>query len=265
MKDAIGDVLAERARKGRGLERPFAASLAVHVGAVALAMIWSHLFVQAKQTPRLMTISLAAGAEGPRSTGLNPLSAKKVEEVAPPPKRAEPIKPVPPKNEAMTMPVKPKTEPKPAPKPTEPPKPEPVRPPTTGAEVVNGTARVETNVKTEGTGLSTGATLGGAQELVQIDPKFKFCCQAYIDTMCEIVQRNWDKDHHVRGDVVLQFTILRNGHITDIKTEKATSSALERYSIDALHTTESLGGLGKLPDEYKDDQLIVHLRFPYVR
>jgi len=270
MTDALVDVLAERALEPKGLDRIVAVSFGVHVGAIVVALLVSRVWVNAEKTaPKLMTITLTAGAEGPKSTGMTALGARPVEQVAPPPKRPEPIKPVPPKSDAMTVPVKPKPEPKPEfkPKSIEPPKPPPLneRPPTTGREVTAGTSRVETNTKGKDTGLSTGGSLGGAQDVVQIDPQFKFCCQAYIDSMCEIIQRNWSKDHGINGEVVLHFTILRDGRITDIGTEKYTNQSLERYARSAINTSIQTGGFGKLPDEFKDDKLVVHLRFPYIR
>lgn len=270
MTDALADVLADRARKPGGLNRILAASFSVHIGSIVVALLVSRLWLSAeKQAPKLMTVTLTAGAEGPRSTGMTALGARPVEQVAPPPKRPEPIKPVPPKNDAMTVPVKPKPEPakpKAEPKP-EPPKPTPPveRPPTTGREVTAGTSKVETNTKGVGTGLSTGGSLGGAQDVVQIDPQFKFCCQSYIDSMCEIIQRYWNKDQQTNGEVTLTFTILRDGKIVDTKTEKSSSSRLERFARSALDTSQSMGGFGKLPDEFKDDKLVVHLRFPYIR
>jgi outer membrane biosynthesis protein TonB len=270
MTDALVDVLAERALEPKGLDRIVAVSFGVHVGAIVVALLVSRVWVNAEKTaPKLMTITLTAGAEGPKSTGMTALGARPVEQVASPPKRPEPIKPVPPKNDAMTVPVKPKPEPKPEfkPKSIEPPKPPPLseRPPTTGRQVTAGTSRVETNTKSQGTGLSTGGTLGGAQDVVQIDPEFKFCCQSYIDSMCEIIQRYWNKDQQTNGDVVLVFTILRDGRITDIKTDRAFNSRLERFARSAIDTSQSMGGFGRLPDEFKGDKLVVHLRFPYIR
>jgi hypothetical protein len=53
--------------------------------------------------------------------------------------------------------------------------------------------------------------------------------------------------------------IHQDGSITDITTDSTTSTFLENNSRSAL----VLARLPPLPEEFKDDHLVIHLTFPY--
>jgi hypothetical protein len=58
---------------------------------------------------------------------------------------------------------------------------------------------------------------------------------------------------------VLRFVIERNGQITDVTTDSTTDSLLElqsRAALDQVH-------LPPLPDAFKENTLVIHLKFPY--
>src|SRR5207253_6777000 len=153
-----------RAHDPAGLSRMMTISFAVHLGAVALAVIVPRDWLFKSKPPvTFMTISLG-GTTGPQTGGMTPIGGKPVEQVTPEPKRPEVSKPVAAKPDEMTLPVK-AAPPKPQPKPAETPRPPAptTTPPSTGRQITTGSSRVETGVKGEGTGLAinSGGGTGG--------------------------------------------------------------------------------------------------------
>jgi len=261
VREAVDDVIALRAHDPRGLRRMISWSFAIHVTALALVAVLPRtwLFRDAPKPP-VMTISLG-GTLGPRSTGMTPVAARPVEEVAPEPKRPTPVPVAAPKPDVMTVPVKPpKTTPKPETKTTptkEPPPPTP-KPVVTGKVVQAGTSAVETFARGVGAGLTVGGGGGGAQLKVDAD----FCCQAYLVDVVNRISAVWRSVQPEHGTTVMKFTILRNGSIADIQVETPSgSSLLDRQSKATL--MDPALRLGPLPAEYTADHLTIHLSFPY--
>src|SRR5262245_37000309 len=118
----------------RALGRATRWSIGVHVGVVLIFFLVPRGWLTKPPRP-LMTITLG-GTPGPRSTGMTSIGGRTVEEVAPPPKRPEPV-PQTSKNESDVVPAKTPTPPaKPAP--SAKPQPQPTRPVTTGPQVTSG-------------------------------------------------------------------------------------------------------------------------------
>ena len=81
--DVVSEVLVDRARELSGIERMLGASVAAHVGLVALIVLapagwWSRGEVVPES---VMTISLSAGEDGP-IPGMTALSARPVQSLA---------------------------------------------------------------------------------------------------------------------------------------------------------------------------------------
>ena len=239
-----------------GLRRMKRASFAIHIGVVAVMFVLPREWFRATTTKApMMTISL--GAAGPRTSGMNPTSARPIEEVAPPPKRPEPARPATPRSEPAVAaiktakpPPKPATDPKPAP-------PAPPRAPITGAQVTPGTSRAETGAKTQGTGLAGGQGIGVSGDISSPD----FCCPEYVAEMQRRILDKWRRDQPEVGTVILTFVIQRDGKFTELTTEKTPSSLLEYHARNAFNGLL----LPPLPPEYKDQVLRVRLTFDYVR
>ncbi len=145
MREAVSDIITERSQAVEGVSRMVVLSVLAHVVLLTVIAVKPD-FWTGRHAPEAepMVISLG-GAEGPEAGGLNPLSARPVQEVAAPETR-------------------PRAEPQPAPKPPEMTAPEPAakvtpkpskpiekpaektssRKPTTGAEVKTGSAVAET-------------------------------------------------------------------------------------------------------------------------
>ena len=255
MTATTADVLAARAPIGRkGLNRMVGWSLGLHVAVIVFLMVapkdW--LTREEPQTIR-MSINLGAGTPGPRSTGMTSAPARTVEQVAPPTKQ-----PIPPASR--------KPDPVPAVKP-EPVKPTPPKsdtakplstaatPPAVGQQIQQGTAKVETGSKTEGTGLSFGGQGGQTAEL----DLTQFCCPAYIQMLLEKIDREWNKRGN-QGVVKVQFTIERDGKIERAEWYQKSGQVLQ--DVEALRAVSAIR-MPPLPAEFPDRQLTIRLTFNY--
>jgi outer membrane biosynthesis protein TonB len=263
MHEAVDDVIQRRQGDPAGLSRAMSVSLAVHVFlVVVLFVVPKDWLVTAKTPPLIMTISLG-GSPGPKSGGMVAAGARPVEEVAPPPKRMEPIPAAaPPKSSTLVIPTKPTKTPPPKPsKDTELTPSVLNRPPTTGAQPTKGTSAAETRSTTQSTGLTFGG--GGAGD-TQVKVDSDFCCPEYIKEFQRRILVNWErtKDQPEAGTITLVFEILKDGTFTTPQIEKTNGSVLlEIASKSAFRDLK----LQPLPKEYKEDRLKIHLSFPYVR
>lgn len=261
MREAVSDILAERAQVVDGISRMVIVSLIAH-GFLLSTLIFMPGFWSgaAPRRENVMTISLG-GAEGPNAGGMTPLSAKPVQEVAPPtarPRAEPPPAPTPPE---MTVPEPAaKPVPKPPAKPVEKPAATSSRKPTTGAEVKTGAAVVETGSTAQVPfgGLSTGGGgTGGATLDVQ-----NFCCPGYLQTMIQMIRQNWNRSQGVAGKVTMKFVVQRDGRLTNIEVEDSGGQFLDLASTRALVTTRQIPSL---PREFPENTLTVHLVFEYLR
>ena len=73
-----------------------------------------------------------------------------------------------------------------------------------------------------GFGLSTGGGAGSGSYLDVAD----FCCPEYIATMADRIRRNWTPGAGSSGEVIIKFTIQRDGRITDTTTEQSNGNAI---------------------------------------
>jgi outer membrane biosynthesis protein TonB len=251
----VTDIIVSRRRATRGLSRAVTWSVAVHVAAVVFAVLvprdW---LVKAKPPVKTIVISLG-GSVGPQTSGMTAAGARPIEQVAPQPKRPEPIRPAAAKPDVMTIPEKP-TKQQPPPKSETPRPPAPVTQPlTTGRQITPGNSRAETGAKGEGTGLTLGGGgTGGPLELAN------FCCPAYLaDMVAAIKAHGWKEQQPVRGKVIMKFTIQRDGRVVDVTVEEGTEYLLNRASTVPLLGLQ----LKPLPAEFTEPSLTIHLSFIY--
>ena len=240
----------------RGLNRAISWSLLVHVVALTVLFVVPRDWLsKSREQPPIMTISLG-GTPGPNSTGTTAIGGRTVEQVAPPPRRPEPIRPTP-KEDPAPIPVKPQAARPAAPKPTAPPPVTATRPPVTGPQVVEGSSRVDTGARGQGTGLQFGGGdgTGGETDLRN------FCCPEFAQHLLSQVSSHWQKDQPERGLTVLKFTIRKDGSLAGLPIVETSSgsSVLDRLARNAVNDSRFL----PLPAEYPRDTLTVHLRFPY--
>ncbi len=244
-----------------GVSRFVKWSIGLHALAIVLLFVIPREWIVTKKPNRaVMTISLG-GSSGQRTSGTTPMGGRTIEQVAPPPKRPEPIKrvdtakppaptPVPPRPTPPVAPPRVADTAKPAP-------PQATRPPVTGAEVRQGNTAIETGAKGLGAGLSFAREgTGGETNLAD------FCCPEYALLLTSTIESFWVKDQPERGVTVLKFTILRTGEIVDVTVaERSGSGQLDRAAQRAVEMTK--GKLPPLPSQYTGQRLIINLRFPY--
>jgi len=257
--DAVSQVLVDRSLEADKVSRMVLVSLAAHImllAAVTLVPKGS----SADANANVMVISLG-GAPGPEQGRLQ-MSNRAVQEAVPatekpkdtPPPLAKPemVEPV------KTAPTPPKTPAKP-----EPPKETPQlrgRTPTQGAQVREGSAKVETGSQSQAQfgGLATGGGGGGAAYTDYAN----FCCPEYLDQMVSLVRRNWQVKQGQEGLVGIKFTIMRDGTITAIEIEKPASPML---NIAAQRVIVNTRQLPPLPAAFTGDRLTVHLNMNFER
>lgn len=257
----VGDVLRDRMAEPQGFQRMATVSLLAHIGAAAFILLApTHLFTRPGEVPKtVMTISLG-GTPGPRSGGLTTMGGRPVQEQTPPnaPKRPEAVRPPAAKAPEMTVPTEKPSKTPPA-RVKQAPEDARGRTPTRGAQVAAGSTVAETGVRGQGFGLSTG---GGGTGGVQLDVS-NFCCPDYIVQMTDRIRANWNQNQGVSGNVVIRFTIQRNGLLTDIEVSKSTGyPALDLSAQRAVYVTKQLP---PLPAQFANPTLTVNLTFEYKR
>ncbi len=256
MHEGVSDILVARARELDGVSRPITASFAIHVGLLLTLALLPSSWLATKAPEKLMVISLGAGAVGPDPTGLTALGGKKVEAVAPPTNRPEPIIPTAPKSTAMVEPLKAPVKPVAPPKSTATtpaPQTMPTTKPSTGAVITPGNAVAATTATGLGVGLSTGGQGGSALDS-------NWCCPDWTNFMLSHVY--WNEHQGVTGTVVIQFTVLRDGSIADVKIK--TTSGVFLLDADAQRAVLT-AKLLPLPAAYEPNRLSVTLTFPYTK
>jgi TonB family protein len=260
----VTDVLRDRRGEPDGLQKMLVASVAAHVLVAAVAIVapgrWSARYTE--PPPTMMTISLAGSGTGPQSGGLTAIGGRPVQEQTPPaetPKR-EAVRPPAAKAPEMTMPL-------PGVKPTK----APVRPdvkqapddargrtPTRGAQTSPGNSIAETGVRGQGFGLSTG---GGPGTGSSLEITGDFCCPGYIATMIDRIRGAWNPNQGARGEVVVRFTIQRDGRLTDYGVK--TTSGSPTLDLAAQRAVVMTKSLPPLPNEFPNPTLTVNLNFQY--
>lgn len=261
MKEAVSDILSERAELTDGISRMVVLSLAGHA-----LLVTSFLFApqfwgtQTVDNQPIMTITLG-GAPGPDAGGMTTLANRPVQQVAEPedkPTRPAPPAATPPEMVAPSPTTKPT--PKPPAKPIEKPKETSTsKKPTSGAEIAPGAAKVETGgAQIPFGGLSTSGG-GGDGATVNVQ---NFCCPAYLQLMTQRIRQNWVRNQPVAGKVQMRFVVQRDGRITGVAVEDSGGTLLDLASRRALANTRQLP---PLPKEFPDSSLTVYLVFEYFR
>jgi periplasmic protein TonB len=261
MREAVSDVLASRAREADGLSRMVLYSLVAHAVLVGLVTIVPGGWISSPPEPEVTPVMISLeGAPGQDTGGRTQVTARRVQEVAPvtkqpftPPPAAKLPEMVVPEPAAKSAP-KPRTVEKPADKST-------ARKPATGEKVTSGESRVDTR----GAAVPFGglSTSGGTGLNVQGFGLTDFCCPEYLDTMAQLIRRQWNQDQGAAGSVVVKYTIRRDGMLTQIEVVKPSGNfILDQESRRAVIKTAQLP---PLPSLYTGQNLTIHLTFEYQR
>jgi TonB family protein len=254
--DAVSEILAARAHQAERLSGMVILSLIAHA-----ALITGFAFIPARwdaaPDPSTVMIISIGGPEGPVQ-GRNAISAPRVDVAA---ETAKPRIDTPPPaaKPEMIVPLKTaKPEPKAAVKPRDE-KTERSTRVNQGAEVKQGTARVET----KGAAIPWGglATGGGGDNGVTTDFA-DFCCPEYLAVLKRTIYGNWQQRQGQDGLNRVKFVISRDGTITDVQLEKSAGQFLDLASQRAVAQTQRLP---PLPSAFTPPRLTVHLEFEYKR
>lgn len=259
--DAVTEVLLDRTREAETFSQMVVVSLVAHAALISVfAFLPNRWSMAPKIDEHVMSISLG-GAPGPVQ-GRNAISAKAVQEVAPDTAKARNDAPP-----ALAKPemVEPVTAAKPAPKTpakAEPRKEEPQlhgSKPTQGAEVKAGAAKVETH----GAAIPFGglATGGGGAGQAYTDYA-NFCCPEYLNTVTQMIQKNWNSKQGQDGSAVIKFSIRRDGTVVEVMVEQGSNQFLNLASQRAILVTHRVPAL---PAAFTPEQLTLHLVFQYQR
>jgi TonB family protein len=259
MIEAVSDIIAARSREPEGLNRMIALSVAAHVVVVAVLMFAPKPDFSDDAPRTVMTISLG-GAPGPRSGGMTQMGGRAVQAAQPLESRRSRAEPAPaPKAPEMSLP-RPDARPRPPQaRPAQAPQESTARTPSTGPEPREGTARAETGARGRGFGLTTG---GGGGAGAQLDVA-NFCCPEYVATFVQRIQQNWNQNQGVTAEVVVKFTIQRDGTMTDVQVEKP--SGFIALDMAAQRAVLATARLPPLPAQFTNPTLTVHLTFDYSR
>ena len=111
----------------------------------------------------------------------------------------------------------------------------------------------------QGFGLSTSGGVGSGSTLDVAD----FCCPDYIAQMVEKIRANWTARAEVPGQVLVKYTIQRDGTIAGAEVER--SSGYTALDISALRAVIGTRQLLPLPGAFPNQTLTVHLNFQYTR
>jgi TonB family protein len=259
MREAVSDILVERAQITDGMSRMLLVSLVGHALLVASLLFAPDFWTGgASQQETPMMISLG-GAEGPDAGGRNTIADRAVQRVAEPDEK--PSRPTPPATKPPEM-----VAPEPAARPTPKAPPKPVekpaeksstRKPTAGDEIKTGSARAETGgAQVPFGGLATG---GGGTGGARVDVP-NFCCPTYLAGVVNQIKRNWSQRQAVKGQNTLKFTVQRDGTITNIAVDQSGGALLDIASERALRITKQVQ---PLPPEFTPSTLTIYLIFEY--
>jgi TonB family protein len=131
------------------------------------------------------------------------------------------------------------------------------RTPNRGAQPSFGQALTYTGARGQGFGLSTGGGPGTGSTLDVSD----FCCPDYIATMIDRIRSAWQPNQGSSGEVLVKFTIQRNGQIVNAELEKRSGAVvLDTAALRAVMATRTLN---PLPAQFPNPTLTVHLNFQY--
>jgi TonB family protein len=88
-----------------------------------------------------------------------------------------------------------------------------------------------------------------------------FCCPEYVATMVERIRSVWVWRQGTTGQVLVKFTIQRDGRTTGYEVERSSGSPV--LDLAALRAVAQTRTLPPLPAQFPNPTLTVHLNFEY--
>jgi len=263
--ESVSDILADRAREADGLSRTVLISLTAHALLIAALIVTRGAWEVGRAVPEVkpLIISLTGGS-GPDTGGMTPISGRPVQVEAPPETKPAPVAPPAPKTPEMVAPEPtakplPKTPAKPVNKPIDK---STARKANSGPEIKTGDARVDTGGAAIPFGGLTRPAGGGASGQAYTDYA-NFCCPTYLSQMTDLIRRNWNPNQGAAGEVLMKFTIHRDGSLANVEVEKGSGNPM--LDLESQRALLKMHALPPLPREFTENSLTVHLGFEYQR
>ena len=263
MDESVSDILIERAHEADGLSRMAIVSLTAHAMLIAALMLTRTTWQVGRVPPEIKPLMIVlAGGAAPDTGGMTPISGRPVQVEAPPEEKPAPTAPPAPKVPEMVAPEPkklPKTPPNPVNKPVDK---STARKANSGPELKDGDAPADTGGVAPKFGGLTRPSGGGPSGQAYTDYA-NFCCPEYLRQMTDLIRRNWNPNQGAGGEVLMKFTIQRDGTLSSVQVEKGSGNPmLDLESQRALLKTRVLP---TLPREFTENTLTVHLGFEYQR
>jgi TonB family protein len=109
-----------------------------------------------------------------------------------------------------------------------------------------------------GTAGGTGATLSFGTDVAAFDADFPF--SYYVQQLVSLIGANWFRPDAPEGTVcTVSFRIQRTGQVAEVKVESGSGASY--YDRAAVRAVYAANPLPPLPNDYRNEQLGVHLRF----
>ncbi len=249
----VSEILAGRARAGQA-PAPFAAGLSIlaHAAFVAAVILTS----RPRRVPAAIPISLPVRVVSPAALG-HPQAAPAPVPAAPAEAVPQPAKARPVIEKKNVEKVVPSPQAMPALKsakvtPTPPKAALPGKGAAPAVDLPSAPGFPSGSAGATGTSLSFGADVAG------FDADFPF--SYYVQQLVSLIGANWFRPDASEGAIcTVSFRIQRSGQVTDVKVE--TSSGESYYDRAAVRAVYAANPLPPLPNDYRNEQLGVHLRF----
>lgn len=249
----VSEILAGRARAGRA-PAPVAAGLSIlaHAAFVAAVILTS----RPRHVPLAIPISLPVRVVSPAALG-RPEAAPAPVPAAPVEVDRQPAKARPVIEKKREEKIEPSPQAMPAlksakAKPTPPKAALPGKGAAPAVDLPSAPGLPSGSAGAAGTSLSFGA------DVAAFDADFPF--SYYVQQLVSLIGANWFRPDASEGAVcTVSFRIRRSGQVTDVKVE--ASSGESYYDRAAVRAVYAADPLPPLPNDYRNDQLGVHLRF----
>ena len=250
----VSEILARRARGGRP-PAPLSAGLSIlaHAAFVVAVILTS----RPRHVPVAIPISLPVHVVSPAALGRPqaapaPVAPAPVAEPVPEPVKARPViekkreEKIEPSPNAMPSLKAAKVKPTP---------PKAAPPGKSAAPVVELPSAPGLPSGTPG---GTGAALSFGADVAAFDADFPF--SYYVQQLVSLIGANWFRPDAPDGSLcTVSFHIQRSGQVADVKIE--ASSGASYYDRAAVRAVYAANPLPPLPNDYRNEQLGVHLRF----
>jgi protein TonB len=250
----VSEILARRARAGQPLA-PLTAGLSLLAHAAFVVAVL--LAGRPRRLPVAIPISLPVRVVSPAALGRPeaapvPAAAAPATEAVPEPPKARPV---------IEKPREEKVQPSPNAMPSlknAKVKPTPPKAVPAGKGAAPAVELPAAPGLPNGTAGGAGAALSFGTDVAAFDADFPF--SYYVQQLLALIGANWFRPDAPEGALcTVTFRILRSGQVAEVKVE--STSGISWYDRAAVRAVFAANPLPPLPNDYRNEQLGVHLRF----